>query len=192
MKKAIVLAALGVAAVGSSYGQGYINFNSYAQTVTPYPVATVFGTATPLDSSFTAQLYYSLGTVLDPVDTGSAASIMSTVTGLSLFAGSDTPFAGGFFTGATLTIGSYVSGPITFEVVAFNGVDYASSSIRGRSGAFTMSSIDTSGVGSVFGDNGGVMPVMFAASAAPVPEPSTLALAGLGGLAMLALRRKKA
>lgn len=197
MKKSLVIAALGLtAAVGSSYGQGYILFSSYAQTATPYATATIFGTSTLLDSSFKAQLWYSLGTVSDTVNNGSVASITSAPTGLTVVSGSDTVFATsgastpGFFDGAITQIASYSSGPITFEVVAFNGADYASSSVRGRSGSFTFSSIDTVGIGTKFGFNGGQMSPMFVA---PVPEPSTLALAGLGGFGMLmAFRRKKA
>jgi hypothetical protein len=205
MKKTLILAALGLA-VGSavSNGQGYINFSSYLANGAVGATASYFSGGTGLiGAPFTAELYYSFGTVSDTVANNSAASITSAVTGLTLLSGLSATYdnsgaatgaagLGYFDSGVNAVIPGYTSGPITFEVVAFNGADYASSTIRGRSGSWTESSIVNSSLvtAGYFGDNG-TMPNMFVA--VPVPEPGTLALAGIGGIGMLmALRRKKA
>ena len=149
-----------------------------------------------IGAPYTAALYYALGTVSDPVDstsitTAPSAAFTSLVGATAGFAtsGVATP---GYFDGAIAIIPGYSAGPISFEVVAYDGSSYlsADTSNRGRSGGFTMTSIRTDGIGSNFGDNGTPMPAFVVA---PVPEPTTLALAGLGGLASLvAFRRKQA
>jgi hypothetical protein len=199
MKKTIVMAVLGVAAsVATSYGQGYIQFSSYAQTAASSPVSVKGGSL--IAAPYTAALYYAFGTVSDPVDQNSNNSITAAPVGFTLYTGANATagFAtsgvatAGFFDGGQAVIPGYTSatGAITFEVVAYNGADYASSGVRGRSGSFTMTSIRTDGVSSYFGDNGTPMPAFVVTA---VPEPTTLALAGLGGLASLvALRRKQA
>jgi hypothetical protein len=194
MKKSIFIAVLGMAAgVVSSYGQGYVAFNSYAANGTG-ATASFFTGGALLPTGYSAELFYALGTVADPVDMNSAASITSAPTGLTLLPGSAAGFASsgasagfpGYFDGGVAVIPGYVSGPITFEVWAFGPLE------QGRSGSFTMTGIAASASlpVSLFGDNGQPMPNFLVA---PVPEPTTLALAGLGGLASLvALRRKQA
>jgi hypothetical protein len=201
MKKSIFIAVLGVTAVAatSSYGQGFVAFSSYIANGGSGALTSTFGTATPLGVGYTAYLYYALGTVSDPVNESLVSSITSPISGaFTLLAGSGTAYdnsgnaigaAGlGYFDGATLTIPSYSGGAISWEILASNG----SGSVVGRSGSFTDSSIAGPDVPvGVIGDNttGGFPSFLVA----PVPEPTTLALAGLGGLASLvALRRKQA
>jgi hypothetical protein len=195
MKKSIFIAVLGLAAgVASSYGQGYVNFSSYLADSPNGATTSFFGSNTLLPVGYTAELFYALGTVTDPVDETSPASITSAPTGLTLLAGLTAAYASsgastgvpGYFDGAVATIPGYSSGPVTFEIWAFGPNQ------QGRSGAFTESSIanSLSVPTGFFGDNGPGMPNFLVA---PVPEPTTLALAGLGGLASLvALRRKQA
>jgi PEP-CTERM motif len=201
MKKSIFIAVLGVAAsVASSYGQGSIFFSSYTANDNLGATTSFFNGSSVgalAGIPLTAQLYYALGTVSDPVNNSSVASIMSAPTGLTLLSGATAAFdnsgaatgaAGlGYYDGGVVTIPGYVSGPVTFEIVSsgvFNGQTY-----DGRSGSWTESSIAGPGLpAGNFGD-AGVMPNAFVATV--VPEPTTLALAGLGGLASLvALRRK--
>jgi len=189
VKKRAFLAVLGLAAsVASSYGQGFIVFDSYSANLGAGALATLNGI--PLNSSFHADLYYALGTVSDPVNDGLSYSSSSDpapsftdlgVTGVA--------FSDGYFQGPTVIIPSYVNGPVSFEVVAFNGSSYESSTIRGRSGAFTESMIVNSASfpATLFGDNGPGMPEIVIV----VPEPTTLALAGFGGLVALAAFRRK-
>jgi hypothetical protein len=197
MKKTIVLAALGLAAVSTTYGQGFVFMNSYGANQTAGFITTYFngsnaGTAVP--GTFSVELYYALGTVTDPVS-ANAASITAAPSGsFTALPSSITPYdtsGDGYFgsvpNGPEVTISAYPSAgntPISFELVATGPGGYV-----GRSGAWTESSIATSAAGSFFGDNG-LAPNF---SVAAVPEPATLALAGLGGLASLvALRRKQA
>lgn len=195
MKKSIIIAAFGiVVGVASSYGQGSIVFSSYVADGLSGATTKLFGSSTLLGNTYQAALYYSIGTVADAVDNNSTVSISSLPTGFTLLTGVTAQFAtgsatAGYFDGPAVVIPGYVSGPISFEVVAYNGSDFNSSTIRGRSGAWTEPSIST---GSTPAGNFTAMPNMFVAPVT-VPEPSTLALAGLGGLGMLlAFRRKKA
>jgi hypothetical protein len=203
MKKSIFIGVLGMAAVSatSSFGQGAVFFSSYTANQNAGAPTTFFSGGSGLVGvPFTAELYYFLGTVSDPVNNALPTSITSDVTGLTLLngvsaaldnSGSATGANGlGYFDGGTVVIPGYGSGPVTFEVVEYNGSTYDTSSIRGRTGSWTESLIQpTSLPAGNFGDNG-VMPSGFVAV---VPEPTTLALAGLGGLASLvALRRKQA
>lgn len=195
MKKSLVLAIVGLAAgVVASYGQGTVQFSSYIANGGVGATTTIFGTSTLVDSSFKAQLYYSFGTVADAVDNGSAASISSAPgAGLTLLNGVTGTFAtgaavgqNGYFDYGAIQIPGYTSGAITFEIVAYNGADWASSTLRGRSGAFTMGSILTlpSPADSMSG-----MPNFFVAQT--IPEPTTIALAGLGLASLALIRRRK-
>ncbi len=191
MKKSIFIAVLGMAAcAATSYGQGYVVFSSYVADSGAGALTTLANGITPVGAGYTADLYYFLGTVTDPV-VGSVSTALPTGlidSGITVAYDSN---GDGYFQASTVTIPGYVSGPVTFEVVAYNGASYANSAIRGRSGAFTESFITSSASAppTEFGDNGPGMPNF---SVAPVPEPTTLALAGLGGLASLvAIRRKK-
>ena len=134
-------------------------------------------------------LYYALGTVADPVQTydwGSPVSGAFTDLGVT-----GVTFSDGYFEGPTVIIPGYVSGPISFEVVAFNGTSFDSFNtfIRKRSGAFTESMIANSASSplTLFGDNGPGMPNIIIIT----PEPASLALMGLGGLVSLLVFRRK-
>lgn len=206
MKKSAFLAILGLATgLTTSCGQGYIWFSSYQANGGNGATTSEFGQ--PVYSSligipFQAELYYALGTVADPVDFNSFDSIGSNPTGLSLLLGVSAaydnsgfaygPTGLGFFDGSQVSIPGYTGGPITFEVVAFNGTTYDTAPYRGRSGSFTMSSIPTQPSnyppfqGPFLGDYGQPMP-----SFVVTPEPATLALVGLGLGALLMFRRKQ-
>jgi len=75
---------------------------------------------------------------------------------------------------------------ITVMVVAYDGGSYLGSADRGHSTAFGMTvSPNTSGSPNAVGT------FMSSFSVLPVPEPTTLALGGLGGLALLLMRRRQ-
>ena len=205
MKKSIFIAVLGVTAtIASSYGQGYINFSSYAANGTG-ATTSMFTDSSLIGSPFQAELLYSLTPVSDPVNNTLASSIISdpnaglTAIPSSLAAFDNTGAATGalglgYYDGTTLNNGvaviipGYLSGAVTFEVIAFNGADWADSSFRGgRQSLFSLRLITSAGQpANVFS----ALPNSFVA---PVPEPATLALAGLSGFASLvAFRRKQA
>lgn len=180
MKKSIVASIIGVVAtvagVQSSYGQGSVLFNNYSSSATG---AIVTQNGVPVSTGFTAGLYYGFGTLTDP----------SQLTLLPLTKPFGSGGLAGYFgyDGTIATIPGYTAatGPITFQVVAYNGADYASSSAKGASTLFTLQSIATGLTpAGEFGPG-------FQAFTVAVPEPSTLALIGLGTGALLFLRRRK-
>ena len=184
MKKQLFFAVFGMAtAVVSSSGQGYIAFNSYSANGGAGAIAFRTYGWIPLDGSYHADLYYALGTVSDPIiGWASESPVSSAFTDLGV---TGVTFSDGYFEGPTVIIPGYVSGPISFEVVAFyGGSSYLLNSfIYGRSGAFTESMIANSASSplTLFGDNGPGMPNIVIA----MPEPASLALMGLGGLVAL-------
>jgi PEP-CTERM motif len=193
VKKSVFLAALGLAySVATSYGQGYVLFSSYSANGLVGASTTIVENGQLVGPAWHAELYYALGTVSDPVNFSSVASIISPVSSaLTLVQGVSAQYANygpadlGYFDDGRIEIPDYTSGPITFEVFAstYDG------SGRGRSGSFTMDVIaGPRQPASLFGDNGQPMPNFFVSI---LPEPSTLAMAGLSGLVWLVMRRRK-
>jgi hypothetical protein len=208
MKKTIVMAVLGVAAsVASSYGQGLINFTTYSANNGYGGVTISEGTSAAsvqIPDGFHLDLYYSLVAVNDSVNNALGSSITAIPSGLTDvgLVGETTLGGGANPDPVSVTIPGWTAagGAPYFEVVAFNGSTYANSTIRGRSGSFIQGSslvavgssspVPNIGDSLVGGPGTGTFPSFYVTS---VPEPTTLALAGLGGLASLvALRRKQA
>jgi hypothetical protein len=203
MKKSIVLATIGLAmTVASSRGQGFVQFSSYAANGGAGATTSFWFPLMPglVGTGYTADLYYAIGTVSDPVNSASILSMLSPPTGLTDLgvsaaydnSGGATGVEGlGYFDGGVVTIPGYTGGPITFEVVAYQTSygSYNNSINRGRSGSFTMSSIATRPVPVPgLGDNGQPMPDFYVIA---MPEPTTSVLTALGGLVSLAVFRRK-
>jgi hypothetical protein len=191
MKRNIVASILGIAAsvasVASSYGQGQVLFKNYGTTTfapVQYAASSVPGGKENLyiGGTFHADLLYTYGAISGSAQ-NSAGSAISTLF-FSIDA-ADQATGSGFFNGDAATVPGYTAGPVTFTVRAYNGNDYASSAVRGET-TFTLSSIST----------GLTLPGEFGAQmtgfrVALIPEPSTLALIGLGTGALLFFRRRK-
>ncbi|HXI72582.1 MAG TPA: PEP-CTERM sorting domain-containing protein [Verrucomicrobiae bacterium] len=194
MKKSVVIAALGLA-IGavSSFAQGSIQFNSYFANGSA-GILTHFGG--PLGNGlvgagYTADLLWSLSPITDTAGNGSlnagwnfsSTSVQSVATPFGT-----TPSTLGYFQSPqNFFLNPYTAGTtVYFEVIAYQtGSTYANSQNRGHSDSF--SAVLTTGLSTP----GFVAFNPFTVT--PVPEPATLALAGLGGLASLVmLRRKKA
>jgi len=179
MKKSILIAVLGVAAcAATSYGQGYVVMNSYSANNGAGAITTSGGV--PVNGTWTAELYFALGTVTDSAGLGLPSSAFTAIP--SSLVNYDANGDGYFQLSSTVIVPGYSSGAISFEIVT-DGTIY-------HSGSFTETTLQNSAASSpnLFGDNGPGMPNLVI----PVPEPTTLALAGLGGLASLvALRRKQ-
>lgn len=201
MKKKLIGSLLGLvacAAVSSANAQGFVNFVNYyvdgSANIIPAGAVTIAPGGAYVGSDYTAELLYSFGANLDTVWTSAGTVSFAGTTG-----GSPLVDGSGLFFSTQLTIAGYTSGAIDFIVRAFNGTSYANSTITGQSSIIKTTGIATGATpaGDLFTGTGpGTVTsplTAFTVSATPVPEPSTLALAGLGGFGMLmALRRKKA
>ncbi|HVU09291.1 MAG TPA: PEP-CTERM sorting domain-containing protein [Verrucomicrobiae bacterium] len=191
MKKTLILGVLGLAVgVLSSRGQGSIQFNTYTANNSNGILSTFNGV--PLDGTFTGELLYSLTPINDTAGAGPLSQGW-TVGSTALF---DQPgVIAGYIQGPNLVLPSYTSGLVYFEIIAFNGASYGAGTAYGHTASFSMP-LATGTVQAWVADgnpaNGG-SGLISALVLQPVPEPATLALAGLGGLAALvAYRRKQA
>jgi len=201
MKKSLLLGIVSLAAgAATSFGQGFIwldNYDSTAHPLITYGPGSGGTVGTGILAGFTVGMYFGAGALTLPSDPSGFAdpSILNPSFGLASGGGSTAPS----YTSAFSTPGQYAASAdfqpglgagalISVVVVAYNGANYDASTIRGHSAAFEI----TTSVGTAFptytgdaaGVSGGFSPV-------PVPEPTTLALAGLGGLSLLLLRRKQ-
>jgi len=214
----ILGAAASSAMVASSYGQGQILFANYEPADGASAVAPVtFGANPPsgeagfyVGSEFTAELVYQYAGMTgaaSPISGFDAATSSLGAAALTPFLGTDsaanTVGGAGYFSFTDPNTGSsaaivpgYTTGAVTFEVYAFGTVN--SVSYTGVSSPFVVPSpLATAANGNAPGDlfnNGNgltVGGVLTPFSVVPTPEPTTLALGGLGAAALLALRRRK-
>jgi hypothetical protein len=180
MKRILIAAILGIAAASSSLGAGSVWFENYA--VNNYSGAPIFytpGVPVPGSYGFNGELAYAFGIVGEAAGNGDLLPAFALQGKLALIGGWGMP---GFFDGGIVSVPDYVSGPITFEVLAFSGPSYSTSLIRGHSAAFTLMSIAT-GV-ELPGTLDGLQ------SFTLIPEPTAAALAGVGA-ALLLMRRRR-
>jgi len=187
---AAVLGAVGLAA--TSYGQGYINFNNYQST--PY-YAVVYGSVaqgipvslanTGAGAEVSVELGYEYGTQT------SFTLIPSSITPISgTFTAPDNgtgPTETGWYFGGTEQIAGYSSGPVQLETIATVNSGAAAGDTGKLVWTEPASAIAT----------GLEAPGFFTAMPGDlvivgVPEPTTLAFAGLGLAALVVSRRKKA
>jgi len=199
MKKSVILAILGLSAVAvTSYGQGSVAFNTYTALGGTGILAT-FGNGpsigTGIGSTFTGELLWSL------TNPGDAASTALTANN-ALNPAWNVGVTGTFASPATVAVGYIVannlnltalqlSGATTIfcEVAAFNGTGYGvGSTYQGHSASFSVALAQGTTLPS--GDQLDNMAPF--AVFQTVPEPTTLALGGLGLAALLVARRKKA
>jgi len=197
MKKTLVASILGVVAsaaiVASAQAQGFIKFDTYnAASYNPikYTLDTAALTAgglspalagTTVGSGFQAAVYYALGTGF------SSLSQLTLVPGAVATVGTIVP---GYVTSGAITIPGYTSGAVTFAVVAWSGgASFDASNLKGSSALFVEPGLAT-GALPVNGFTVGV-PQIYVTPVTAVPEPTTLALAGLSGAALLIFRRRK-
>lgn len=206
MKRKLIASILGIASssamVASSYGQGQVIFANYAYdpgfTAAPVTYAAnnvPAGKAGQLvGSEFNADLLFSLnGGVTYSAAPNSTTAFYGSDVAPGAGLGTPTGYAG-LFQGNSVLVPGYTSGAIFFEVQAFNAATYASATVVGTSAAFSIPSLSTVGSATPVGDlfNGGAAGTYLQSfTVANIPEPTTLALAGLGMASLLAIRRRK-
>lgn len=196
MKRKIIASIIGVGAsvalVSSSYGQGQVAFENYATDVNA-PVtfatagtsgATTVTAGEAVGSEFTALLLYSL-------NGGSTWETLASSATPFLSTDGNSGSGAGYFLGGAVTLPDYTSGSVMFQVEAYSGASYGLAGFwSGTSATFSEASISS-----------GALPpppthlttmTPWAVSYNAVPEPTTLALGALGGMALLAFRRRKA
>jgi len=212
MKKSILLGIAGLALAGvTSYGQGFILIDNYSASGSLQNAGVTYGAGVfangvsgalgtvgaGLNGSWTVGLYFVTGTpsINDPAGNGIPASplALGSGTGATTQVGSaavlGTP---GAFTAADSFAAAASAGTVvTVELIAYDtaGGSYANAAFRGHSNPFTVTTVAGNAQAPAYtpAPSWSVTPV------AVVPEPTTLALAGLGGFGMLmALRRKQA
>ncbi|MDE3065967.1 MAG: PEP-CTERM sorting domain-containing protein [Verrucomicrobiota bacterium] len=207
MKKVITASVLGMGAslamVIPSYGQGTVFFGNYAPgsgvnaPVTFAVAGTANGNAVTageaVGSEFMAGLLYSLdGGTTWKTDTAANSGAYP-----APFYSTDGNAGGGagyFGIGSTVTLPSWTSGSVEFIVQAwFGGATYAASQSNpaGWFGASAPVTVPGTSIGSGTTPPG-YLTGLSGFTVSPVPEPTSLALAGLGGLSLLAFRRRKA
>ena len=212
MKKTLVAAIIGLAAVASVKGQGQIIMYNvgihpglgvyYAEN--PILYGTGSGGTLGLNISgaqWTIAMYGVAGNSVATINglfAGDGGNgVVGGVGGLALASGTATIWPGepiGVYGSATppnQTSATFAfSGTGTFVLVAYNGASYNSSTIRGHSAAFTATAaVSPATPSALTGSNGDPSAPQFSVSA--VPEPSTFALAGLGLAGLLIFRRRK-
>jgi hypothetical protein len=197
MKKTLVATILGLATAASVMAQSRV-FLDTATTPAPgpYPYITygagsggTVGNNIASGAGFTIGLYYSTtpASFNDPSGIAIPGGSFVLGTGAGSTASFSDSFAGLFFGSTDFTIPGNVPNA-TLVIVAYNGADYASSSVRGHSVAFGIAPNTTAnggGTSTYFSTGFSVLP------AAVVPEPSTFALAGFGLASLLIFRRRK-
>jgi hypothetical protein len=221
MKRAIIASILGIAAsVATTRGDGggVVIFSTYFSS-SSYVAFEYKGGKGPVADNFTVQMYYGLGSNLPFNTLTPYTARYATVWpeyGWAIVVGSP----------ETVDISSYVSGPVTFALVAYDGNSWDSSTIRTQpddvwtwtepsialrfppaqpqpptqwsfdlmyAAAAAAGDIDDGTVtrGPYYRDLGlGDYEAPYVPVSA-VPEPGTLALAGLGAAAMLIFRRRQ-
>ena len=206
MKKKLVATILGLAAATAVFNagnvataQGQIFLDNYytAPGGGPYPLVTYGAGAggslgAGVTGGFTAGIYMSASPFVFEGATSQAGANTSELPGLqSVAANSTAPIgvlgAGYYSATSFLVTPAAVGQPVYFVVVAYNGADYASSSIRGHSAVLQLNTASAPPIAGI----GGLSSSFSVAAVAPIPEPSTFALAGLGLASLLIFRRRK-
>jgi hypothetical protein len=209
MKKLVLLAAIALAPCLTSFGQGYFIFSNSAGTAV---YDNFSGPSTKSSATVLVSLMFSTDTAAVPL-TGSSATAtngappvmdwqqvigdpnfhFATTNGVRLSAATRTGVTVGTFSGGTIGIDNPGLAPgtvVKMYVVGWRLSDgqagFGTSAFLGWSNPFllTLGSSSSPGVNL---NTAGMQPF----GVAPVPEPSTFALAGLGAAAMLIFRRRK-
>ncbi len=215
MKRSILLGIVGVAAAvaTSAYGQGFIQLNNYVSSSIPGSPPIMFGpgsggtVGSPINTAgYTLGFYIASGDITGSIGADNTAlgghafgnaipTALNASFALATGTGSSAGIAGGSVfgePGGYAAAGTYFAGnpggTFTIMLVAYNGASYASSLISGHSQAFTM----VSSVGTAFAQTSGARELDGGFEVIGVPEPTTMALGGLGLAALLVARRKKA
>jgi len=188
MKRKVLASVLGAAGLlglaASSYGQGSVLFDNYGSI--PYYPVVYQGSGAGALGNVSVELGYSIGGAAFTLIPGSIGAINPSLTALS--GNGSGPATTGYFQLGAQVIPGYNSGSVAFEILAWTttgGTDFSHAAFNGTL-VWTEPSIAGAGLpANNFTALSG--PIVLV----PTPEPATLALAGLGGLASLVAFRRK-
>ncbi len=196
MKK-IILTTLALVAVISAQAQGRINFSSAGAGVAAKFVTTGLNgdplgiaSITSANTTIRADLFWSLGNTT----VGVLASSLGNQQGYNQ-AFSAVVSQAGFFSGGTKTVAGWVTGPIVAQIrvwdTAFGGADFNASKVApGSHWAESALFVITPTFSPTAAPNMLLGTVTYAVNYNPVPEPSSMALAGIGAASLLIFRRR--
>jgi len=200
MKK-IILSVIAVAGVSvSSFGQGVVLADNSTSKTYDTTINNVINTSTDLNLELL--IGTSAGSVTTDVVTlllsnnqSAPSSGLVALGGTYAAAGDISTFDGLIYdnSGAEYNLTSYAGDTVYLEIEAWTGAfsSYAAASAPGSGAAYGTSQVFTSTVASTptgfAADVSNVQPF----NVSSVPEPGTMALAGLGSLSLFLLRRKK-
>jgi hypothetical protein len=182
MKKLILTVALSVACV-SAFAQGQLNFANFGAGANA-PIFDTDGTTKLAGAAFQADLYWGAGTVTD-------SSLLTALGAPANFASS------GYFLGGSRTItgqpgGSTITGQVRVWDTASGSSWAQASTVQGaKVGESVLFSIALTAPPTTPNTLTGLNGNSFSLRVVNIPEPSTLALAGIGLAGMLVLRRRK-
>jgi len=201
MKRKLIVAILGIsmlAPIASVHAQGNINLYNY-DSLGPVANLITYGAGSGgtvgqgiAGPGWTVGMYVALGDIASTVNVSFSGVNYGIITGMgpqATGAGATTPL-GDFLPGQYSSMVEYNTGftggsVVTVVVVAYNGANYDTSTLRGHSQAFTM----TTSIAPEFAPLTGSFMDGFAIPA--IPEPSVFALAGLGLAGLLIFRRRR-
>jgi hypothetical protein len=210
MKKTLVMAILGIAATATVSGQGVIQFNNYASTTyqqVMYVDAPQWGAiynGQPVTSpTFEVQLFWAIGTygTQSSFDAVKNAGVTTFINPGINADGAYGNGPGGYYNGPNQLLTGWTPGlSVTFQVQGwetagpYGGASYPQAFASGTSGLWTESQGATASANGVQPSSG---PATFfdkgppAMHVGPIPEPSMLALSGLGAAPVLISPRRK-
>jgi hypothetical protein len=213
MKKLLTLAAL-VGTASLSFGQGSVNFANSASSTTHIATNSVVGGASTgrITAATAGGSYYFALFVAPSTTTGIGSGITDPTTAGFTYVATGTNNALGRFNGNPTTDGTIVNGFAITSTASFiicgwsgnigttwtqvqswlQGPNQLQNAFYGLSGVATGVILGGGPTpqGTIFGGGAGQI-LGFNLGLAPVPEPSSFALAGLGAAALLIFRRRK-
>ncbi|MGV3755777.1 MAG: PEP-CTERM sorting domain-containing protein [Verrucomicrobiota bacterium] len=189
MKKFLLTIAFVAVAALNSFGQGAINFANFGSDsiggghTLNAPIKGVDGVTLLAGSGFSVQLFYGTVGAADNSLTALGSPINFLTGGFS-----------GYFSGGVVQIPGFATGSqIQIQVRAWDNsggsiTSFANALVRGSSTSFVSQNLGDSLTPSTIP----VMNNLTSFQLAAVPEPTTIALGVLGGLGLLARRRRNA
>lgn len=186
MKKTLVTILAAAAVVASSYGQGTVTFaNATTSLITKQTSPGVFVNVVAGDLAKVELLWAPAGTTdIGLFQIVGATAAVGTPSAARFSGGTRTIPAG---TGLT---GIQAGGAVALAVRGFIGADYASASLRGVSSIIQLASTGNP-LTVPAGTPTAIATLYTGVQLSAVPEPTSMALAGIGAASLLIFRRRK-